>query len=285
MCDHRLEMRQQRQASQEVLQRKAALQHIVDRRLNSRRVVDVDSQDSGDEYRSDSPTSSSQSSLRDSSNFRNTGPGSSQNERKSLQHLSQHKENKPETHLSAVALVRTEPSNPEARVSADSEQLASSLAGLAIADNAVQRGPTATVLAAAVATELPGEASDSSSKPSNSDTAEATADKGSTNAGMHEAGLHIAEFQLKAKTANILYKHQIEGVKWLWSLHKMRRGGILGQCFSSDPLKSMFQDLLRIWYLFSLKLFLTSNMVAHRAGDDMGLGKVKRLSMHHGMKL
>ena len=36
------------------------------------------------------------------------------------------------------------------------------------------------------------------------------------------------EFQLKPTIANMLYKHQLEGVKWLWSLHKMRRGGILG---------------------------------------------------------
>ena len=237
-------MRQQRQASQEVLQRQAALQRIVDRRQNSRRVVDSDSDDSGDEYRSGSPTSS-QASLRDSSNFRHVATNSSQSDRKSLQRLSQHKENKPETHMSAVASVRAETNHPELHVSADSDQLASSLAGLAIADNANKRGPTATVLAAAVATELPGEASDSINEASSSDTAESNAGKGHGN--IREAGLHIAEFQLRAKTAKMLYKHQIEGVKWLWSLHKMRRGGILGQC--SVPLKLMFQDLLMIMLL------------------------------------
>ena len=244
LCVIKLSMRQQRQASQEVLQRQAALQRIVDRRQNSRRVVDSDNDDSGDEYRSGSPTSS-QSSLRDSSNFRYVATNSSRSDRKSLQRLLQHKENKPETHMSAVASVRAETSNPELHVSADSDQLARSLAGLAIADNATKRGPTATVLAAAVATELPGEASDSSNEASSSHTAEANAGKG--HGSMHEAGLHIAEFQLRAKTANMLYKHQIEGVKWLWSLHKMQRGGILGQC--SVPLKLMFQDLLMIMLL------------------------------------
>ena len=260
-------MRQQRQASQEVLQRKAALQCIVDRRQNSRRVVNSDSDESGDEYRSGSPTSSSQSSLRDSSNFRHVATESSQSERKSLQRLSQHKENKPETHMSAA----TEP-----HVSADGDQLASSLAGLAIAENANKRGPTATVLAAAVATELPGEASDSSNEASNSDRAGANAGKSSTHGSMHEAGLHIAEFELKAKTANMLYKHQVEGVKWLWSLHKLRRGGILGQYLSSASLMLIFQYLLRIWFS-SLYSSASPSLDCHHTGDDMGLGKVKKL--------
>lgn len=240
-------MRQQRPASQEVMQRKAALQRIVNLRQNSRRVVDSDSDTSGDEYRPGSPTSFSQSSLRDSSNFTGVEMESSQSERKSLQRLSQHKENKPEMHLPAVASARAETTNPVPHMSTESDKLTSSLAGLAIADNDVKRGPTATVLAAAIATELPGEASDSSNEATSSRTAQASAEKGSTHASMHEAGLHIAEFQLKAKTANMLYKHQIEGVKWLWSLHKMRRGGILGQLLSSAPLVLMFQDLLRIW--------------------------------------
>ena len=229
-------MRQQRQASQEVLQRQAALQRIVDRRQNSRRVYDSDSDESGDDCSSGSLASSSQSILRGSSNFSQlAATESSQSKRKSLQRLSQHKENQPETHMSAVASVRAETSNSKPQVSADSKKLASSLAGLAIADNAVQRGPTATVLAAAVATELPGEASDSSKQASKTDSAEVNAEKGSTRGSMHEAGLHIAEFKLKAKTANMLYKHQIEGVKWLWSLHKMQRGGILGQCLRFAP--------------------------------------------------
>lgn len=36
------------------------------------------------------------------------------------------------------------------------------------------------------------------------------------------------EYRLSASVAGRLYPHQVEGVKWLWSLHAMRRGGILG---------------------------------------------------------
>ena len=225
-------MRQHRQASQEVLQRKAALQRIADRKQNSRRVLDSssDSDSSGDGYRSGSPAQGSSfgpSYFRDSSNFR-PAVESSQGEHKSLQRLSQPKENQQDTHRAAVASVRARTSNtadPAPRMSADGDQLATSLAGLAIAGNPTKRNPTAAVLAAAVATELPGEASDFNNEAS--DTSEANAKK-----SLHATGLHIAEFQLKARTANMLYTHQIEGVKWLWSLHKLRRGGILGQ-FSS----------------------------------------------------
>ncbi|WIA32835.1 hypothetical protein OEZ86_006013 [Tetradesmus obliquus] len=34
-------------------------------------------------------------------------------------------------------------------------------------------------------------------------------------------------FCLEAKVAAKLYPHQVHGVKWLWSLHRMRKGGIL----------------------------------------------------------
>ena len=36
------------------------------------------------------------------------------------------------------------------------------------------------------------------------------------------------EFQLSSRLAFRLYSHQKKGLKWLWSLHSMRRGGILG---------------------------------------------------------
>ncbi|KAI3429485.1 hypothetical protein D9Q98_005576 [Chlorella vulgaris] len=35
------------------------------------------------------------------------------------------------------------------------------------------------------------------------------------------------EFRLNAKVSTMLYPHQVEGIKWLWSLHKLGRGGIL----------------------------------------------------------
>ena len=113
-------------------------------------------------------------------------------------------------------------------MSADGDQLATSLAGLAIAGKVNKRNPNAAVLAAAVATELPGETSQHLDNEA-SHTLEADAKKSLLHESVHTADLHIAEFQLKARTANMLYTHQIEGVKWLWSLHKLRRGGILGQ--------------------------------------------------------
>ena len=36
------------------------------------------------------------------------------------------------------------------------------------------------------------------------------------------------EFKLDGRVASKLYPHQVEGVKWLWSLHQLKRGGILG---------------------------------------------------------
>lgn len=35
-------------------------------------------------------------------------------------------------------------------------------------------------------------------------------------------------YKLQARIANMLYPHQREGLKWLWSLHCLGKGGILG---------------------------------------------------------
>lgn len=220
------QMRQQRQASQEVLQRKAALQRIADRRQNPRRVLDSssDSDGSDDECGFGNPTSSTQSHFSDSSNFSSAATCSPQGDQKSLQRLSQQKENRHQTRLPVVARAHapqtSRPAASATSTSAVGEQLAGNLAALAITDNPKQKS-TAAVLAAAVAVQLPDADSDSNT----TNAAEGTAAIHTEEA----AGLHIAEFRLNPKTANMLYKHQIEGVKWLWSLHKMRRGGILGQ--------------------------------------------------------
>lgn len=216
-------MRQQRQASQEVLQRKAALQRIADRRQNSRRILDSSS-DSDDEYKTDELTSSTHSHFSDSSNLSSAATRACQVDQKPLQRLSQQKENRPQTHLpSAVRATEQAPqgSRPAASTSSMStvgDQIAGSLAALAISGNS-KPSSNAAVLAAAVAVKLPdgGSGSDSSNIEEPADIRPEQA-----------AGLHIAEFHLQPKTANMLYKHQVEGVKWLWSLHKMRRGGILG---------------------------------------------------------
>jgi SNF2 family DNA or RNA helicase len=36
------------------------------------------------------------------------------------------------------------------------------------------------------------------------------------------------EYRLDEKVASKLYPHQIDGIKWLWSLYSMKKGGILG---------------------------------------------------------
>ena len=36
------------------------------------------------------------------------------------------------------------------------------------------------------------------------------------------------EFRLAGRVAGRLYEHQLKGVRWLWSLHSMQKGGILG---------------------------------------------------------
>ena len=36
------------------------------------------------------------------------------------------------------------------------------------------------------------------------------------------------EFRLEAATAGRLYDYQREGLRWLWSLHATKQGGILG---------------------------------------------------------
>ena len=35
------------------------------------------------------------------------------------------------------------------------------------------------------------------------------------------------EFRLAGRIAGKLYAHQVKGVQWLWSLHAMKKGGIL----------------------------------------------------------
>ena len=232
-------MRQQRQASQEALQRRAALQSIADRKSLPRRVLDSssdsDSSDLG--YRPDSPSSSSTSRFNDSSNSRPEVLGAAHGQQKPLRRISKQKENRLQAQLPAVPEMPGQTSRAAAtalRMSSEDDQLADSLADLAINDSTTQQKPVATKLAAAIATSLPDEAS-SSIGPGAAAQNDA---EGAAQSSVQPAGLHIAQFQLKPKIANMLYKHQIEGVKWLWSLHRMRRGGILGDCFSYAPFAS-----------------------------------------------
>ncbi|BDA42988.1 probable DNA excision repair protein ERCC-6-like [Coccomyxa sp. Obi] len=65
----------------------------------------------------------------------------------------------------------------------------------------------------------------SSSQEASSDDAEAEFE------AQFEEGLCLGdnnEFKLDPAVSRTLYAHQVEGVKWLWSLHCLGRGGILG---------------------------------------------------------
>lgn len=225
-------MRQQRQASQEALQRKAALQRLADRKSSSRRVLDSSSDsDSDPGHRSSSPSGSSTSTFHDSSNFRSAVPETTNGQQKLFRRISQQQENRPQAQLPAVPKMPGQTSRDAVtapRMVSEDEQLADSLADLVINGSTAQQKPVANKLAAAIATKLPDEASSSTG----SGAAAQNDAEGAAQSGVQPAGLYIAQFQLKPKIANMLYKHQIEGVKWLWSLHKMRRGGILGDCFS-----------------------------------------------------
>jgi len=47
------------------------------------------------------------------------------------------------------------------------------------------------------------------------------------------------EFKLAGRVAGRLYEHQLKGVRWLWSLHTMQKGGILGD--------DMGEALVAVW--------------------------------------
>ncbi len=229
--------RQHRQASQEIQQRRALLQRLADRKQGSHVLLDSsDSESSEDGFGADSPAASSASEphVVDADQPTNVVNNDLLGGRKVLKRLSQQKENLPQA-AQKQPLPTSGPRqgvlSASAAVSDASEsRLLDSMAGLAIKNTVDKPRHAATKLAAAVATELPDDMPDPSSteapiqpfvKAASSHTAEL--DTVSSQAAQ--------QFQLQPKIANMLYKHQTEGVHWLWSLHKMRRGGILGgQC-------------------------------------------------------
>uniref|UniRef100_A0A383VXK8 Uncharacterized protein n=1 Tax=Tetradesmus obliquus TaxID=3088 RepID=A0A383VXK8_TETOB len=100
------------------------------------------------------------------------------------------------------------------------------------AGRAVHRTSAAAAAAASSSDEASGSDDDASaSSGSGADDAEETAQQqpDAAAAAAASAGSLVLEggFCLEAKVAAKLYPHQVHGVKWLWSLHRMRKGGIL----------------------------------------------------------
>lgn len=230
--------RQRRQASQEAQQRHALLQRLADRKQGSRIIFDSsDSDSSEDESGADSPAVSgaSESQVLDAYQPTNVVNNDLLGGRKVLKRLSQQKENLPQAgqkqpfptsgpHQGVLS------ASSSAVSDASETRLLDSMAGMAIKDSLHKPRHAATKLAAAVATKLPDDMPGPSSiaasiKPVVKAASVRTAEHDTVSSQAAQ------QFQLQPKIANMLYKHQTEGVHWLWSLHKMRRGGILGgQC-------------------------------------------------------
>ena len=229
--------RQQRQASEEAQQRRALLQRLADRKQGSHVLLDSSDSDSSEGgFGADSPEASSASEPHVVDAYQPTNAGNNDllGGRKVLKRLSQQKENLPQAAQKQPLSTSGPrqgvlPASSNAVPDASESRLLDSMAGLAIKDSVDKPHHAAAKLAAAVATKLPDDMPDPS-------TIEASIQPLVKAASSHTAehdtvSSQAAQFQLQPKIANMLYKHQTEGVHWLWSLHKMRRGGILGgQC-------------------------------------------------------
>lgn len=221
-------MRQHRQASQETQQRRLLLQRLADRKQGQR--VLLDSSSEGDQSDSDASTSSDRSG---------TLPATSRVEppvdrvHKAFKRLSQarpptQQESLQDENLSgAVNSMRREqtPQNTKEKPTEHSmaaEDLLSSFSSLSVSKPVRPAVAPGGSFAAALTTQLPDELPADSSK-----TAAASGNQSTLQTQVAKESAQ-PEFRMKPDVESKLYKHQLEGVQWLWSLHKMRRGGILG---------------------------------------------------------
>ena len=229
--------RQHRQASQEAQQRRALLQRLADRKQGSHVLLDSsDSDSSEDRFNAGSHTVSSASEARLVDAYQPTSVGDNAvlGGRKVLKRLSQQKENLPQAAQQQLlppsgSRQGVQLASRNAVPEASDNRLLDSMAGLAIKDS-VKPHHAATKLAAAVATQLPHDMPGPSTTEA---SIQPLVKAASSCIPEHDTVSSQAaqQFQLQPKIANMLYKHQTEGVHWLWSLHKMCRGGILGgQC-------------------------------------------------------
>ena len=222
-------MRQHRQASQETQQRRLLLQRLADRKQGQR--VLLDSSSEGDQSDSDASTAQGDGS--------GTLPATSRVEppvdrvHKAFKRLSQarpptQQESLQDENLSgAVNSMRHEqtPQNTKQKPTEHSmaaEDLLSSFSSLSVSKPVRPAVAPGGSFAAALTTQLPDELPAGSSK-----TAAASGNQSTLKTQVAEESAQ-PEFRMKPDVESKLYKHQLEGVQWLWSLHKMRRGGILG---------------------------------------------------------
>ena len=222
-------MRQHRQVSQETQQRRLILQRLADRK-QGQAVFLESSSSSGESDHSDSDASpEAQSRLPQV----DTGIAASQ---RGFKRLSQAKaavdqqenartENLPNDHTGLSP--RHNPSDKQQRPStsrmADPEDLLSSFSSLSVSKPKRPSHVASSSFAAALTTQLPDE------PPANSKTpAPYLAKAAASTAEPDTLQKPQPEFKMQPDIESKLYKHQLEGVQWLWTLHKMRRGGILG---------------------------------------------------------
>lgn len=224
-------MREHRKLSQESQHRRLLLQRIADRKQGQRVSLESDS----DQSDSDASTSSPHSDFPPSTavSVVNQHP---QNTFKRLSQVRPHQqhsqsENVRRENLPAMTLSLNQQTplptadKKMAFPMTNPEDLLNSFSSLSVSKPA---RPSVTVdnsFAVAVDTQLPDEQPPGSSNEH--EVAKVLSANTLPNAAVSctEA---VTEFQMKPDVEKRLYKHQLEGVKWLWSLHKLRRGGILG---------------------------------------------------------
>jgi hypothetical protein len=102
--------------------------------------------------------------------------------------------------------------------------------------------PKASGIATAALAPLPVERSGEEENNNTSETGSASGAGGTVAATMvlGEKG----EFKLAGRVAGRLYEHQLKGVRWLWSLHSMQKGGILGDDMGEALVASLRYDKL-----------------------------------------
>ena len=243
-------MRHQRQVSQEAQQRRVLLQRLADKKQGSRVLLDnsSDSESSDGDARADSP-SSFRDSVADVAGIQQSFLGRTSiipGQQKVLKRLLQQKENLPQADQAQAATKGQSSQSDQAKSqqqmsSTNESSLLDRLSGLAISNNKEKSPQTATKLATAVATKLPDDLPGPSSRRVTEKGKNCRREGADVDPNESASSGVSSEFQLKPKIANMLYKHQTEGVQWLWGLHKMQRGGILGvqllyRCYDRDLL-------------------------------------------------
>ena len=228
-------MRDHRNVSQESQHRRLLLQRIADRKQAGRRVLlESDSDQSDSAASTSSAHSDPRPPLADPASDVQRSP---RNTFKRLSQIRPHQHSQSENvrreNLPGAAEIAACQHTPPATASrkstppmANPEELLNSFSSLSVSKPARRPVAMDNSFAAAIITQLPDEQPAGSSRGHGA--AEVIPKAHPTNSAV--AGTEaITEFKMKPDVEKRLYRHQLEGVKWLWSLHKLRRGGILGK--------------------------------------------------------